>query len=350
MTADWLAPDALVVPVDYATYCAAEVARDAALFLVDHREQFLANRDAGLFDGYPEPVGHDRRGAAGRDAEAGGRARRRHPPGRRPGRPRLRRRDRRPRGGAGPGDRAAALSSAPHSRSTRTPLARHTSAMTAPARGSGTDIVVVGAGAMGAWTALQARRQWLADHAAGRVRCRELAGHVGRRDADHPQLPRRRPVLQPLVPRGPRGLDRPRRVDRGTALRAGRRALVGAHRRWIRGGLGDDPARSGHPGRTVEPGRTDGTLAADRDRRSGLRHLRARGRVADGSSGHRRGRSPVRGRGRPVRAGVGRARPTAWAAAAGRGPARRHAACGRRSSSSRQVHGCRASSRRWRAT
>jgi ornithine cyclodeaminase/alanine dehydrogenase-like protein (mu-crystallin family) len=56
MTSDWLSPDALVVPVDYATYCAAEVARDAALFLVDHREQFLANRDAGLFDDYPDPA------------------------------------------------------------------------------------------------------------------------------------------------------------------------------------------------------------------------------------------------------------------------------------------------------
>jgi ornithine cyclodeaminase/alanine dehydrogenase-like protein (mu-crystallin family) len=55
MTSDWLTANALVVPVDYATYCAAEVARDAALFLVDHREQFLANRDAGLFDGYPDP-------------------------------------------------------------------------------------------------------------------------------------------------------------------------------------------------------------------------------------------------------------------------------------------------------
>jgi ornithine cyclodeaminase/alanine dehydrogenase-like protein (mu-crystallin family) len=44
------------VPVDYATYCAAEVARDAALFLVDHRDQFLANRDAGNFDGYPDPT------------------------------------------------------------------------------------------------------------------------------------------------------------------------------------------------------------------------------------------------------------------------------------------------------
>jgi alanine dehydrogenase len=56
MTNDWLRPDATIVPVDYATYCAAEVARDAALFLVDHREQFLANRDAGNFDGYPDPA------------------------------------------------------------------------------------------------------------------------------------------------------------------------------------------------------------------------------------------------------------------------------------------------------
>ena len=56
MTGDWLAADALVVPVDYATYLAAEVARDAALFIVDDRGQFLANRDAGLFDGYPDPT------------------------------------------------------------------------------------------------------------------------------------------------------------------------------------------------------------------------------------------------------------------------------------------------------
>ena len=55
MTVDWLTADALVVPVDYATYCSAEVARGAALFLVDHTAQFLANRDAGQFDGYPDP-------------------------------------------------------------------------------------------------------------------------------------------------------------------------------------------------------------------------------------------------------------------------------------------------------
>ncbi|MFL5684787.1 MAG: hypothetical protein ACJ77D_01910 [Chloroflexota bacterium] len=57
MDADWLAPDALVVPVDYATMLAASVAREASLFLVDDRGQFLANRDAGQFDGYPEPTG-----------------------------------------------------------------------------------------------------------------------------------------------------------------------------------------------------------------------------------------------------------------------------------------------------
>jgi ornithine cyclodeaminase/alanine dehydrogenase-like protein (mu-crystallin family) len=56
MTEDWLAPDALVVPIDYATYCSAAVARAAALFLVDDRGQFLANRDAGLFDDYPDPA------------------------------------------------------------------------------------------------------------------------------------------------------------------------------------------------------------------------------------------------------------------------------------------------------
>jgi ornithine cyclodeaminase/alanine dehydrogenase-like protein (mu-crystallin family) len=56
MTNAWLSPHALVVPVDYATYCAAEVARDADLFIVDHTAQFLANRDLGNFDGYPEPT------------------------------------------------------------------------------------------------------------------------------------------------------------------------------------------------------------------------------------------------------------------------------------------------------
>jgi ornithine cyclodeaminase/alanine dehydrogenase len=55
LTTDWLAPGVLVVAVDYATYVAASVATDAALFLTDQREQFLANRDSGNFDGYPDP-------------------------------------------------------------------------------------------------------------------------------------------------------------------------------------------------------------------------------------------------------------------------------------------------------
>jgi ornithine cyclodeaminase/alanine dehydrogenase-like protein (mu-crystallin family) len=55
LTNDWLAPGALVVAVDYATMVAADVARDAALFLVDERGQFFTNRTAGLFEGYPDP-------------------------------------------------------------------------------------------------------------------------------------------------------------------------------------------------------------------------------------------------------------------------------------------------------
>jgi len=55
LTVEWLTPDALVVAVDYATMVAASVAHDAALFLTDERDQFLANRNAGQFDGYPDP-------------------------------------------------------------------------------------------------------------------------------------------------------------------------------------------------------------------------------------------------------------------------------------------------------
>jgi len=55
MDAGWFAPDALVVAVDYAMSVAADVATGAALFLTDHRGQLFANRDAGLFEGYPDP-------------------------------------------------------------------------------------------------------------------------------------------------------------------------------------------------------------------------------------------------------------------------------------------------------
>ena len=53
---DWLAPDALVVAVDYATMISAAVARDATLFMVDERGQFEANRASGAFADYPDPA------------------------------------------------------------------------------------------------------------------------------------------------------------------------------------------------------------------------------------------------------------------------------------------------------
>ena len=56
MTNDWLADGVSLIPIDYDTYVAAEVARTAELFLVDHTKQFLANRDAGHFSRYPEPA------------------------------------------------------------------------------------------------------------------------------------------------------------------------------------------------------------------------------------------------------------------------------------------------------
>ncbi|MFI5261791.1 MAG: hypothetical protein ACHQZR_04495 [Candidatus Limnocylindrales bacterium] len=55
MTSDWFRPQALVVAVDYDSCCAASVARNAALFLVDDRPQFLATRAAGSFADYPDP-------------------------------------------------------------------------------------------------------------------------------------------------------------------------------------------------------------------------------------------------------------------------------------------------------
>lgn len=55
MTNDWLDPEVTLVPIDYATYCSASVPREAALFLVDQREQYVYNREMGNFDGYPDP-------------------------------------------------------------------------------------------------------------------------------------------------------------------------------------------------------------------------------------------------------------------------------------------------------
>ncbi len=47
--------DALVVAVDYDMTVPAAVAREAGLFLVDERGQFVANRSTGIFAGYPDP-------------------------------------------------------------------------------------------------------------------------------------------------------------------------------------------------------------------------------------------------------------------------------------------------------
>lgn len=55
MTPEWLSPGTLAVAVDFATYASAELARSADRFVVDDREQFLAYRDAGYFEGYPDP-------------------------------------------------------------------------------------------------------------------------------------------------------------------------------------------------------------------------------------------------------------------------------------------------------
>jgi alanine dehydrogenase len=55
MAASWVGPGATVVAVDYATLVPAGLASRASLFLVDERGQFLANRAAGEFDGYPDP-------------------------------------------------------------------------------------------------------------------------------------------------------------------------------------------------------------------------------------------------------------------------------------------------------
>jgi ornithine cyclodeaminase/alanine dehydrogenase-like protein (mu-crystallin family) len=55
MGLDWFRPWALVVPIDYDTCCAAAVAREADLFLVDDRAQFLATRAADRFADYPDP-------------------------------------------------------------------------------------------------------------------------------------------------------------------------------------------------------------------------------------------------------------------------------------------------------
>lgn len=56
MTPDWVSAGALVVSVDFATFASAALAAAAREFVVDDREQFLAYRSNGYFDGYPDPT------------------------------------------------------------------------------------------------------------------------------------------------------------------------------------------------------------------------------------------------------------------------------------------------------
>ncbi|HVM29492.1 MAG TPA: hypothetical protein VM305_01790 [Candidatus Limnocylindrales bacterium] len=51
-----VAPGALVVAVDFATYASPQLAESAAEFSVDDRGQFLRYRELGYFDGYREPT------------------------------------------------------------------------------------------------------------------------------------------------------------------------------------------------------------------------------------------------------------------------------------------------------
>ncbi len=57
MTPDWVSEGALVVSVDFATFASAALAAAAREFVVDDREQFLAYRSNGYFDGYRDPTG-----------------------------------------------------------------------------------------------------------------------------------------------------------------------------------------------------------------------------------------------------------------------------------------------------
>jgi ornithine cyclodeaminase/alanine dehydrogenase len=56
LTPDWLADGTLTISIDFATYSSAALARAVGTFVVDDRNQFLAYRDAGYFDDFPEPT------------------------------------------------------------------------------------------------------------------------------------------------------------------------------------------------------------------------------------------------------------------------------------------------------
>lgn len=51
-----VAPNSLIIAVDFATYVAPDLAHAAGVFAVDDRAQFVHYRDLGYFDGYPDPT------------------------------------------------------------------------------------------------------------------------------------------------------------------------------------------------------------------------------------------------------------------------------------------------------
>jgi ornithine cyclodeaminase/alanine dehydrogenase len=56
LTPDWLADGTLTISIDFSTYSSAALAREVGIFVVDDRAQFLAYREGGHFDGYPDPT------------------------------------------------------------------------------------------------------------------------------------------------------------------------------------------------------------------------------------------------------------------------------------------------------
>jgi ornithine cyclodeaminase/alanine dehydrogenase len=56
LTPDWLADGTLTISIDFSTYSSAALAREVGTFVVDDRTQFLAYRDGGHFDDFPDPT------------------------------------------------------------------------------------------------------------------------------------------------------------------------------------------------------------------------------------------------------------------------------------------------------
>ena len=181
------------------------------------------------------------------------------------------------------------------------------------------------------------------DDAPRRVRRRPPARDLRRRDPDHPLVARR----DPLYARWSRearsaGSRSARRSARRCSCRPG--CSGSPTRGRLRGALGGDAARTGHPGRAPRPGRGRRALAADAVRRPAFAAFEPEAGLLWRGAGSRPSRAGSRG-GRPVRAR--RARPGASRRAP---PARRrdrrrlaHAAGDR--SCSPAGRGCRACSR-----